>query len=375
MVNGSMQPDDRNNVGGFDKTEAVSPSAAVIAMKQRVRWGWVAGHVLAVLVIILLIGGCIVFPMPGKSFRGKLPPTGPEHNALAAKIKEHIDVLAGQIGERHTRKMEELEAAAKYIEGQLAATGLKPTSLPYQLDDLTVRNIELELPGNGSNAEEIIVIGAHYDSAWGTPAANDNASGIAAVIELARAFKARPHERTIRFVAFVNEEPPWFKTDAMGSMVYAKNCRERGDRIVGMLSLETIGYYSEKAGSQQYPLGALSKVYPSRGDFIGFIGNVGSRELVRDCVGSFREHVQFPCEGIAAPEALEGIGLSDHWSFWRAGYPALMVTDTAMFRYPHYHSPQDTPEKIDYDRMARVVAGLVPVIEDLAKLKQAGTAE
>lgn len=364
----------------IDPKHLDEPDCKAIAQTKlpRVRWIWVIGHSIAVMAVILLVGGCVMFSMPGKSFRGPLPPSTPENNTLAAKLEKHVRVLAEQIGDRNMQKFDKLEDAAKYIEAQLAATGIQPRSLPYDLNGLRPRNIELELPGSGPNAKEIVVIGAHYDSVWtpaGCPAANDNGSAVAALIELAQAFKSRPHDRTIRFVSFANEEPPWFQTDRMGSLVYAKHCRELGDKIAGALVLDTIGCYSDEKGSQQYPLGILKAFYPARGNFIAFIGNVGSRALVRGCVGSFREHVQFPCEGMAAPEAIPGVGFSDHWSFWQAGYPALMVTDTAMYRYPHYHSAQDTPDQIDYDRMARVVAGLVPVIEDLAKSKQTGTAE
>ncbi|MCE5228486.1 M28 family peptidase [bacterium] len=323
--------------------------------------------------VILIVLGCIVFPMPGKSFRGPLPALTADQQALSGALERHVRVLAEEIGERSMDRFDRLELAADYVSAQFAATGIQPKSLSYNLEGHQPRNIELEFPG-GANAGEIIVVGAHYDSELGTPGANDNASGVAATIELARILKDKPRDRTIRLVAFVNEEPPWFQTDVMGSMVYAKECRKNGDRIVGMLSLETIGYYSDAEGSQNYPLPALGKIYPSRGNFIGFVGNIGSRELVRNCVGAFRANAQFPCEGIAAPEALD-IGLSDHWSFWQAGYQALMITDTAPYRYPHYHSAQDTPDKIDYDRMARVVAGVASVVEDLSKAKRTGTGE
>ncbi len=349
-----------------------------VARKRRSRWGWVVGHACAIMGVCLLVGGCVMFSMPGKSFRGTLPPATPEIKTLAADLEKHVRVLAEQIGDRNMSQFDKLEEAAKYVEGQLAATGIQPQSLPYELNGLRPRNIELELPGGGPHAGEIVVVGAHYDSVrspGGCPAANDNGSGVAALLELARAFKSRPHDRTLRFVAFVNEEPPWFQTERMGSLVYAKHCRESGDNIAGALVMDTIGCYNDDAGSQRYPLGILKAFYPTRGDFIALIGNIGSRSLVRGCVGSFRANAQFPCEGIAAPESIPGIGFSDHWSFWRAGYPALMITDTAMFRYLHYHSAQDTPEKIDYDRVARVVAGLVPVVDNFANPKKAETAE
>lgn len=151
----------------------------------------------------------------------------------------------------------------------------------------------------------------------------------------------------------------------MGSVVYAKRCRERNENVVGMLSLETIGCYSDAKGSQKYPA-PFNLFFPSRGNFIGFVGNRGSKRFVRDVVKSFRRHTKFPSEGVAAPERITGIGWSDHWAFWQQGYPGLMVTDTAPFRYVHYHEPTDTPDKIDYDRTARVVAGMARVVTELA---------
>ena len=181
---------------------------------------------------------------------------------------------------------------------------------------------------------------------------------------LARAFAGRTPTRTLRLVFFVNEEPPHFQTEHMGSWVYAKQCRKRNENVVAMLSLETIGYYSDDKGTQKYPR-PLSLFYPSRGNFIAFVGNVSSRRLVRQVVGSFRRHARFPSEGGAIPGFVPGVGWSDHWSFWQEGYEAVMVTDTAPFRYPHYHLPSDGPDKLDYERTALLVSGLERVVEDL----------
>jgi hypothetical protein len=147
----------------------------------------------------------------------------------------------------------------------------------------------------------------------------------------------------------------------MGSVRYARRCRQRDEQIVAMLSLETIGYYSDAPGSQQYPF-PFGLLYPSEGNFIGFVGNVSSGDLVRTAIGAFRQHARFPSEGAAVPASIQGVGWSDHWSFWQVGYPGIMVTDTAPFRYPHYHRREDTPDKVDYARMARVVAGLEHVV-------------
>jgi Zn-dependent M28 family amino/carboxypeptidase len=210
------------------------------------------------------------------------------------------------------------------------------------------------------------VIGAHYDTVYDCPGADDNTSGMAALLELARLLKGSHPARTVRFVAFVNEEPPWFQTDNMGSWVYAREAHRKKENIVAAVSLETVGMYSDVEGSQQYPEGFKS-LYPSKGNFIAFIGDLGSHALVRDAVRSFRANSQIPSEGSAVPAWIAGVGWSDHWSFWQEGYPGIMVTDTAPFRNPNYHRPTDKPETLDYERMARVVHGLVGVVTDLGK--------
>ncbi len=227
-----------------------------------------------------------------------------------------------------------------------------------------VVNIEAVLKGT-SRAGEVVVVGAHYDSFYGLNGADDNGSGVAGVIALARRLACCPQPRTIRFVLFVNEEPPAFWTPDMGSWVYAKGCRAAGDTIVGMLSLESIGCYSDQPGSQHYPppLGAF---FPDTGDFIAFVGNTSSRSLVHECIGTFRGTTPFPSEGAALPGLLPGVGWSDHWSFWKEGYPALMVTATAPYRNERYHTPADRPDTLDYERTARVVEGLEKVVRELA---------
>lgn len=212
---------------------------------------------------------------------------------------------------------------------------------------------------------EVIIIGGHYDSALISPGANDNGTGTAATLELARIFANKSTKRTIRFVEFTNEEPPFFWTEDMGSLVYAKQLKQRQENIVAMLSLETMGYFSDTVGSQKYPF-PLNLFYPAQGNFIAFIGNLNSGNLVRQSIASFRHHVQFPSEGAALPEWIPGIGWSDQWSFWQQGYPVIMITDTAPYRYPYYHTEDDSLDKINFDKLARIVSGLEKVISDLA---------
>jgi Zn-dependent M28 family amino/carboxypeptidase len=192
---------------------------------------------------------------------------------------------------------------------------------------------------------------------------------VGALLELSKHFSSHQPQRTLRFVAFVNEEMPFFRTGEMGSRVYVRAARARGDDIRAMLSLETIGYYSDAAGSQRYPP-FFSWFYPERGNFIGLVSNFSSRALMRRVRDAFRAASDFPLEHVATFEWITGVDWSDHASFWAAGYPAIMVTDTALYRYPYYHSPDDTPDKVDYPRLARVTAGLIAVVEDLAQAEK-----
>jgi Zn-dependent M28 family amino/carboxypeptidase len=262
---------------------------------------------------------------------------------LARRLRQHVETLAA--GERNA----DLETAARYIEREFGARFRRQE---YRSAGRTVRNIEV---GQGA-----IVVGAHYDTVPGSPGADDNASGVAVLIELARL------GLPVRCVAFANEELPYSHGEEMGSFVFARRARERGERIAGMFSLEMLGCYSDAPGSQRYPP-VIGWFYPDRANFIAFVGDLGARRLVRRSHQLFRKHSDFPSESLAAPAFVPGIKRSDHWSFRRHGYPALMVTDTAFNRYPHYHLPSDTPEKLDYERMARVAAGLAGMLEELAR--------
>ncbi len=317
-----------------------------------------------VLVVLIFWSGCTMIRMPGKSFRGALPPLSAEQAVLRDELRRHVEMLAGEIGERSVYQPKKLNAAVEYVEGMLSVAGHKVSRQSYTASGELCHNLEIEIPGT-TRPTEIILVGAHYDSVAGSPGADDNASGAAALLALAKSPALQKSARTLRFVAFANEEPPHFQSELMGSLVCARRCRERGENIVVMLSLESLGYYSTEKGSQKYPF-PMGLVYPSRGDFVGFVGRSADAEWVRRCVKAFRQSAQFPSEGGALPGWLPGIGWSDHWAFWQVGYPALMVTDTAIFRSPNYHLDADTPEKLDYERFARVVAGTGKVIESLA---------
>jgi len=298
------------------------------------------------------------------------------------RLHRHVQVLAGDIGEaanapslargprlgpigeRNRWRPQSLRRAEEYIRSVWTEQGHSVVVHAYTINNETWANLEIVFPGTDL-ASQIVLVGAHYDSVQGSPGANDNATGVAAVLELGRCLAGHKPRRTIKLVAFVNEEPPLFWTRDMGSDVYARAARARGDDIRAMISVETIGYYRDAPGSQHYPP-VLGWFYPDRANFIAFISNLSSRALLRRAVTAFRGASDFPLESLAAPAFVPGVGWSDQLSFWFAGYPAIMVTDTALYRYPWYHTAQDTPDKIDYDRFTAVTQGLCGAISALA---------
>lgn len=325
-----------------------------------------------ILTPILLTGAggwLLMLRMPGVNYSGAAAPLNQRETALRDSLRREVEKLADEIGERNLVRYQALNAAASYLEQGLTEAGYTVERNEFEVatpqGPRSTYNLVAALKGN-KRPGEIVIVGAHYDSREGTPGADDNASGTAAALSLARTFAKATPGRTLRFVFFTNEE--YFREDLMGSLVYAKLCRARVDNIVAMLSLETIGHFSEVSGSQKYPF-PINLFYPATGNFLGFVGNVGSRSLVRTAIGSFRTVATLPSQGVAAPESIDGIGWSDQWSFWRQGYPGIMITDTAPFRNPNYHKPTDTPDTLDYGRLARVVEGLETAVRDLATVK------
>lgn len=332
------------------------------ARRPRIRWKRLFACFLAPLGALLLGLWFLCASMPGTPWSGALPALTGDQRLLAVELRAMVDELCVG-GERNLEHREALERAIALVKARLAASGRPVRVESFPSGDSEAHNLVLDLPGR---TRDLIVVGAHYDTARGAPGANDNGSGVAALCALAQRFTARKTECSLRFVAFANEEPPRFRTDLMGSRVHAHRASERGETIVAMLALETLGCYSDVEGSQHYPIRLLSLAYPSRGDFVAFVGDLGSRALVRDCVRAFRDDARFPSEGAALPAWVPGVDWSDHASFAAHGVPAVMVTDTAVFRDPHYHRATDTPEKLDYERLARVVEGLEHVLARLA---------
>lgn len=284
------------------------------------------------------------------------------------RLRAHVYELAGNIGEHNVYHPKALHAAEAYITQQWEQQGYAVQKQAYTAHGVECSNLEVTCQGRGN---DIILVGAHYDSVSGSPGANDNGSGVAALLELSRLFKDIEPETSLRFVAFVNEEPPFFFWPNMGSMIYAKAAKQRGDPIRFMISLETIGYYREQHGSQSYPP-MLKYFYPDTGNFIAFVSNLESKRIMREGVRTFSSATNFPVQSIATLAVVPGVAFSDHQSFWRHGYKALMVTDTAMYRYPYYHTAQDTPDKLDYEPFTEVTNGLFLMLCRLAAGRETG---
>lgn len=284
--------------------------------------------------------------------------------ALEGRLMQHVRTLGGTIGERNLDRPMALRAAADYIRQEWRRQGFEVTEERFDIFSQPCANLAVEHKGS-KQPRGILLVGAHYDSVIGSPGANDNATGVAILLEMSRALRPEGLARTVRLVAFVNEEPPYFLTEAMGSREHARRARQRGEDIQAMLSLETLGYYSDAPGSQRYPppFGAF---YPRVGNFLAVVGNMPSRGLVVDFLRQFMSVSDFPVEGVATFGWIPGINWSDHWSFWKEGYPALMLTDTAPFRYPDYHSPDDLPERINSPEFARVAHGIIQAVRRMA---------
>lgn len=274
--------------------------------------------------------------------------------------------LAGDIGPRHHGRPDALRAAERYVRESLAAPGYAVQEQAYAAGGGQARNFIAALPG-ASSAGPVLVVGAHYDTVPGTPGADDNASGVAALLELGSRFRGRePGRVELRFVAFGTEEPPHFGGEEMGSVVHARSLKAEGREVLGMASLEMLGYYDERPGSQRYPP-PLSLFYPDTADYIGLVSNLASRRFLKDFAAGFKPPRGTRAISAALPGWVGEIALSDNSSYWNEGFPAVMVTDTSFLRYPHYHAATDTPEKLDYARMADVVDGLEAAIERLRR--------
>ncbi len=281
-----------------------------------------------------------------------------------ARLETHVRTLSLELGPRNESNPQKLDLVADYIKYEFIQTNAVVSQQTYQVNGNTYRNVIAEF---GPDSEERIVVGAHYDTAGPLPGADDNASGVAGLIELAHLLARQQPPLRVELVAFTLEEPPYFRTPNMGSSVHAKSLRTQNKRVRAMLCLEMIGYFSDEPNSQHFPAAALSAFYPSTGNYIGVVGRLSDWSLVRHIKATMRNASHLPVYSINAPSFVSGVDFSDHVNYWDAGYSALMITDTAFYRNRHYHTAQDTPEKLDYKRMAMVVEGVYAAVVELAK--------
>jgi hypothetical protein len=318
--------------------------------------------VLAALSIVALLGYMTWMPAP--DFEGDEKEIEFESSGLEERLRGHVVRLSESRPGRNIIATDNLTPARNYIAKQFSDIGFNPRYQSYDIEGDEYSNIIVDIPSPVKGAP-VLIVGAHYDSVENSPGANDNASGVAAIIEIGRYFSIhQPLHNHLRLIAFANEEPPFFHTDEMGSLVYAKTLSIRNETVLGMISLETIGYYTDAKGSQKYPR-VFDLIYSDQGNFLSFVGNFQSRNLLTSSIALFRKQSKVPSQGVVSPAFVPGVGWSDHWSFWKVGLNAIMVTDTALYRYQHYHESTDTPEKLNYQYYAKVVFGLNKVIEGL----------
>jgi len=293
----------------------------------------------------------------------------PTPDEIEANLRLHVDRLAGLIGPRTLKRPKTIEATIGYIRGQWNDMGYSVAEETYDAIGDIATNLIVERPDT-KRSDEIILLGAHYDTVSTTPGADDNASAIAVLLEVSRLLKDHVGSRTMRYVAFACEEPPYFNFDSMGSQHNAREARKRGDKIIGMLCLEMVGYFRDEVGSQAVPPTIpkfLHRFFPQRGNFLAAVGNLSSWKLAWSFRRGFKRGTRLPLLSLVLPERVNEIRLSDNSSYWDQGYPALMLTDTSFLRNPHYHMASDLPETLDYRRMTLVTEGVAAAIKRLLK--------
>lgn len=289
-------------------------------------------------------------------------PVRPRHNSPVvdpARLEKHVRRLAEEFTPRDERHPENLDRAAAYIRGEFEQAQGVASDQAYQAGGQTYRNVIARF---GPETPDRIVVGAHYDAAGPLPAADDNASGVAGLIELAYLLGRTELPLQVELVAYTLEEPPYFHTPYMGSAVHARSLQEQQIPVRLMISLEMIGYFSDAPDSQEFPLAILRLFYPSRGNFIAVAGKLDQGLVTRRVKRAMSGASPLPVYSINAPRSIPGIDLSDHLNYWLAGYPAVMITDTAFYRNRNYHTPWDTPETLDYERMAMAVQGVYAAV-------------
>lgn len=311
-------------------------------------------------IVSLLVAAWVLVTQP-------LLPISPDSSVPASdpgRLEAHVRMLAERFVPRDESHPEILDLAAAYIHQEFEKTGGVVSDQPYELDDKAYRNV---IALFGPDTQERIVVGAHYDSvAQDVPGADDNASGVAGLIELAYLLGTVSLPLRVELVAYTLEEGQHFRTHRMGSAVHARSLKAQGVSVRAMFSLEMLGYFVDAPGSQRYPHPVLRLFYPSQGNFIAVVGKLDQPLIVRRVKKAMRVASRIPVYSISAPRSVPGIDFSDHRNYWEAGYDAVMITDTAFYRNPNYHTVRDTPDTLDYERMAKVVQGVYAAVLALA---------
>ena len=316
--------------------------------------------VLGVLLASLAVTG-LYLTQPAPIPRAKAPDGSA---ADAGRLRDHVEKLSGEFSPRSFDRPDNLGLAADYIRCEFARSSARVSDQAVAFENHSYRNV---IASFGPAAGERIVMGAHYDAFGPFPGADDNASGVAALLELSRLLGGAELRSGIDLVAFTLEEPPAFGGPGMGSAVHAVSLRRAGVPVRLMICLEMLGCFSDRPGSQTFPMPILKLFYPGTGDFIAVVGRVGEGRLTRRLKTAMRRGSALPVRSINGPRFLPGVDLSDHASYWDAGFPAVMITDTAFYRNPRYHTAEDTPETLDYARMAEVVRALFAAVLDLSR--------
>jgi len=286
-------------------------------------------------------------------------------DTIKKSVIETVLILSETIGQRSWKDLDKLAASADYIEEKLKDSGCDTARQPFIFRGNTYQNIITEIQGSDPGQDSMLIVGAHYDSCEGTPGADDNASGIAGLLELARLTKEKPLKRTVRYVAYCLEEPPAYGTKHMCSYVHAESLHKEGARVFGMISLEMLGYYCDEEGSQYYPSSLFRPFYPGTGNFITFVGNFSSRGFSNSVKSAFTSVSSFPVEALNGFSIIPGVDFSDHRNYWKFGFPAFMITDTAFYRNPNYHEISDLPNTLDYDRLALLTKALYETLRSV----------
>jgi Zn-dependent M28 family amino/carboxypeptidase len=309
--------------------------------------------------LLFVPGWLLIFPLVSHSAETPMPRFVDSH-----RLEAHVRMLSESLAPRDAAHPTQLDRVAAYVQEEFVRAQATVVDQPFHVGGISYRNVVARY---GPETRECVVVGAHYDAAGPYPGADDNASGVAGLLALAFVLRTTSLPRTVELVAYTLEEPPFFGTAQMGSAIHARALRERGVTVRTMFSLEMIGYFTDGADTQQFPLPGLSWRYPSTGNFIAVVGKLGQGGLVRRVERAMAQASPLPVFSLTAPRSLPGVGLSDHANYWHVGYPAVMITDTAFYRNPHYHTRMDTADTLDYRRMAQVVEGVYAAVKATVK--------